>query len=278
MITNQTYILSKDKNKNNVTNVEIHDIVFNIILEIDRICRKNNIPYALSFGSALGLVEFGGFIPWDDDADIAIDYFDLPRFIDALKNDLGNDYVFDCFETDSKYNVLIPTMKVRYKHSDIVETNSLFVPNRCKNGNGLFVDICVFMGVPTNVRKHKNLFIKSKLMMPWMCLLEGLLHINPLLMKKSLKKYENKIANKYKDSDSVSQTVIIPFQELPLKVVKTLSFPKEVIYPFKEYDFNGVKLFSFNNVKEFARLRYGKFTYPTKIKPNHLKRVDIFYK
>ena len=78
---NNTYILARDKQKHNVTNFQIHDIVFKIILEIDRICRKRNIPYALAFGSALGLYNYGDFIPWDDDADIIIDYFPMIRAI-----------------------------------------------------------------------------------------------------------------------------------------------------------------------------------------------------
>ena len=76
IVDNNTYILAKDSNKNDVDNKTIQDIIFLIFLEIDRICRKNKIPYALSFGSALGLYNYGGFIPWDDDGDIAINYDD----------------------------------------------------------------------------------------------------------------------------------------------------------------------------------------------------------
>ena len=76
IVDNNRYILAKDQNNNDVDNKTVQDIVFQIILEIDRICRKHKIDYALSFGSALGLYKYGDFIPWDDDADIVIDYFD----------------------------------------------------------------------------------------------------------------------------------------------------------------------------------------------------------
>ena len=288
IIDNETYILAKDSNNNNVTNHQIHDIVFKILLEIDRLCRKHNLPYALSFGSALGLNNYGGFIPWDDDADVVLDYYDYLKFGDVLSNELGEEFTFECYEVDDRCNVLIPPMKIRYKNSFIKERNNITLPNRTKRGNGIFVDVCPFMGVP-NIRKaHKKLFWKGKLMMPIMILLDSFLHINPKCMKKSLKKYERKVVEKYKDSDYVSQTVIIPFQELPKKYVHELAFPREVIYPFKEYLFNGVPLYSFNNVEEFVRLRYGdealklwdgeKYVsrFKHKKESEHLKKVDIF--
>lgn len=272
---NEPIVIAKDSSKHNVTNVQIHDIVFKIMVEIDRICRKNKIDYALAFGSALGLDNFNDFVPWDDDADIVIDYFDYDRLINALKKDLSQDFEFDSFANNKKYNVLIPAIKVKFKNSHIVEKNHFFIPNRGCKCDGLFVDICLLMGVPSNNKKHKRLFWKSKLLMPLICGLDSLLHINPLCLKKSLLKYEKKIALKYQNSDTISQTVIIPFQELPRRIVKNLSFPRNVIYPFKEYEFHGRKFYSFNNVHEFSLLRYGEFKNDTKHKTNHLKTIDI---
>ena len=71
------------------------------------------------------------------------------------------------------------------------------------------------------------------------------------------KDFERKVAEQYKDSTSVSQTVIIPFQDWAEKK-DHLAYPREVIFPFKEYDFAGHKLFSFNDVEEFCRLCYGE--------------------
>ena len=51
-----------------------------IIREIDRICRRHNLTYFLYFGSLLGAVRHGGFIPWDDDFDIMMPRADYWRF------------------------------------------------------------------------------------------------------------------------------------------------------------------------------------------------------
>ena len=118
------FVLGYNSNKEEIDNFQVHEVVKKIIFEIDRICRKNNIAYALAFGSALGLYNYNGFIPWDDDGDIVIDYFDYHRLVEALKNDLGEDFTFDTEEVNDRYNPLIPAFKVRYKHSYIKEKNS----------------------------------------------------------------------------------------------------------------------------------------------------------
>ena len=51
---------------------EIKEHQLEILDFIDDICKKNNIPYFLSYGSMLGAVRHKGMIPWDDDIDISL--------------------------------------------------------------------------------------------------------------------------------------------------------------------------------------------------------------
>ena len=290
IVDNNEYILGKTKEGNPVSNFKVHEIIKGIIFEIDRFCRKNKIDYALSFGSTLGLYNYGGFIPWDDDGDIAINYFDYERFVTALKSELSDDYIIDTELVNEKFNPLIPAIKVRYKHSFIKEKTDITLPSRGCKDRGIFVDVCLFMGVPSDLKEHRKLLRKSKWMMPFYVIGDAFFRLNLKGMRKSLRNYEKEIATKYKDSDHVSQTVIIPFQEYPRKIVHSLSFPKEVIYPFKEYDFFGKKIYSFNNIEEFCRLRYGENAlkklndngeyvdpYPRKKKKaGHIKTIEIY--
>ena len=257
VIDNTPYKLGKDIHGKEHDVREIHPILLKIMDELDRICRKNNIPYALCFGSALGIYNYEGFIPWDDDMDIAIDYFDVPRLVEALQKDLSEDFTFDCYETNKRFNVLIPTFKIRYKNSYLKERYYYSLPNRCRNGDGIFIDVVAFMGVPQDPKEHHKLIKFSKRWMPFYVFVDAYLRIHPYHTKKRLKEYERKIAEQYKDSPEVSQTVIIPFQDWGDEKDK-FSFPRNVIYPFKEYDFEGRKYYSFNNVEEFCRLCFGE--------------------
>jgi len=252
IIDNYPYKLGKDIDGTLTSIQDIHPIVFSIMLEVDRICRKNNIPYALAFGSALGLYNYQGFIPWDDDADIAIDYFDIPRLVEAFKKDLSSEFEFICYENDERYNVLVPTMKVKKKYGYMQDKNWYVIPDRTKSYEGFFVDIVAFMGMK-DAKTHRRLLAKSQRRLVGYFISDGIFRKDPLKLKKKMKVEEGQVAQKYKDANFVCQSVIIPFQRPKINL-----YPREMIYPFKEYEFNGHKFYSFNDIVGFCLTRYGE--------------------
>jgi len=50
---------------------DLHQMLLDMMLDLDAICRRHGIEYSLLGGTMLGAVRDGGFIPWDDDIDLA---------------------------------------------------------------------------------------------------------------------------------------------------------------------------------------------------------------
>lgn len=77
--------------------------IYQMLYDVDKILRQNNIPYWIEAGTLLGAVRHQGFIPWDDDADIDIDV-KYSNNIYALKNKL-NDLGYDIIKTWFGYKI-----------------------------------------------------------------------------------------------------------------------------------------------------------------------------
>ena len=108
--------------------------MLNILIEIDRICRKHDIPYWLDSGTLLGAVRHGGFIPWDDDLDLCVLRTDYRRLCKTLSEELPNYYVLENSKTDKNFFDVYSRIKDKrtYCYYPLFEK---------QNSQGLWVDI-----------------------------------------------------------------------------------------------------------------------------------------
>lgn len=77
-------------------------IQLDILQAVHDFCKKNNIAYTITGGTLIGAIRHKGFIPWDDDIDIALPRAEYERFISTFRDESGR-YVLHCLENDAKY-------------------------------------------------------------------------------------------------------------------------------------------------------------------------------
>lgn len=104
-----------------------------ILLEIDRICKKYDIQYYADFGTLLGAVRHGGFVPWDDDIDIMMLRPDYERFKSIAIKELAAGYVLQNVYNDVFISSFSKVMNI--ETAAIEDWNDKF------RRQGLFVDI-----------------------------------------------------------------------------------------------------------------------------------------
>jgi lipopolysaccharide cholinephosphotransferase len=124
---------------------KLHDIELELLEEVDRICRKNHISYSIDGGTLLGAVRHGGFIPWDDDADVIMNRSEYNRFVQALSEDMDkNKFYFQDINCTRGYRWGYG--KLRRKDTQFVRLGQEYMPYE----QGVFLDIFVCDNVPDN--------------------------------------------------------------------------------------------------------------------------------
>lgn len=63
---------------------QVQEIVNEILIEMDSVCRKNGIRYWIMGGTLIGAIRHEGFIPWDDDGDVGMMRCDYEKFKEAV--------------------------------------------------------------------------------------------------------------------------------------------------------------------------------------------------
>lgn len=116
-----------------------------LLKEIDRICVKYDIKYNIIAGTMLGAIRHKGFIPWDDDADVAMLRPEYERFREACATELDADkFYFQDQRNTSGY---------RWGYGKLRLKNSLFLREHQENmpyEQGIFLDVFPMDNIPDN--------------------------------------------------------------------------------------------------------------------------------
>lgn len=121
-----------------------------MLVEVDRICRKYGIEYSLDGGTLLGAVRHKGFIPWDDDADVIFTRHEYARFSRACKKELDTERFFlQDYRTDEHYRW--GYAKLRRNGTELVRCGQECLKFR----TGVYIDVFVVDNVPDNYLMRK---------------------------------------------------------------------------------------------------------------------------
>lgn len=108
------------------------------ILEyVDRVCEENDIHYSLYFGTLLGAVRHGGYIPWDDDVDIACERIDYEKLVEILTANESCEPKFFVQSVSSDPQSPVLHTKIRMNGTECAEKNVVSEEQH----KGIFIDI-----------------------------------------------------------------------------------------------------------------------------------------
>lgn len=90
--------------------------MLDMLLTIDRICRKHAIPYQLAAGTLLGAVRDQNIIPWDNDADVCMLRSDYERFMAVAESELDERFFLQHYKSEPLMFSLVTKLRLNGSH------------------------------------------------------------------------------------------------------------------------------------------------------------------
>lgn len=134
-----TYQLSEEELK------KLREVEVELLCEVHRICEKCGIRYTIIAGTLLGSVRHKGFIPWDDDADVALLRPEYDKFVEAVKTELDTTRFYFQDHTN--------TPGYRWGYGKLRRKGTVFMREHQEHmpyEQGIFIDVFPLDKVPQN--------------------------------------------------------------------------------------------------------------------------------
>ena len=237
-------------------------IELEMIVEVDRICKKYNIQYSLDGGTLLGAVRHKGFIPWDDDADVIFTRKEYAKFYKACKQDLDTSRFFlQEYRTDPYYRW--GYAKLRRKDTEFIRLNQ----EAMRYKTGVCIDVFVNDNVPDNIVARKlyyalNFCIRKVLYSElgktqennWM--LRQLYKVLFFIPRDPMFKLRNIFASMCNKHDTeLKSHLLYPYPKKESKY----GMPSECFEEYIDMEFEGMKFKVFKQYDRYLRLLYGNY-------------------
>ena len=128
-----------------VSDSELKTIELEILREVAAFCDAHGVRYYLACGTALGAVRHDGFIPWDDDIDLALPRPDYERFLSLFRSEKHT-------VLDSRFDDRYP-----YAFAKVSDNATCLVENiEQPFPMGVYIDLFPIDGLPANEAERKR--------------------------------------------------------------------------------------------------------------------------
>lgn len=138
-----TLSVDKDRVITHEESCKLKEVLLNALIEINEVCKRNEITLFLCGGTLLGAIRHNGFIPWDDDLDIAITRKDFERFKSVFDKELGKKYELNA--PNYSKNIITRFPKILIRNTVLKSFDNLEEQNQ-----KIFIDVFLIDNIPDN--------------------------------------------------------------------------------------------------------------------------------
>ena len=253
---------------------ELQKYILDMLLAIDNVCREHGLDYYLIAGTMLGAVRHKGFVPWDDDADVAMPRKDYNEFVKHANEWLPERYELVSGLQDPMYP---------YQFARIQDKETTYILRRKFNFvGGLPVDVFPLDGMTADhsamVKHYRRYAIAKKLL--YYSTIDPLKHGHGLrwaftkLMHKFISqdwahRHMNDVQREF---DYDRYTLVADHDNAPNRGI----LPKEVYGKPTPIEFEGHQLMGVQDPDTYLRYCYGDYMkMPKQLPPQNFRYLDL---
>jgi len=250
-LMNFIFLNSKFEAKGTLRNVQL--LYVELLRFIANVCDKHDIDYLIADGTLLGAVRHGGFIPWDDDIDLALLREDYDKLIEVLPKEISK---FEFLKSKCGITLLKENYQNHFKNFnsvyDVVDEKGLLL-----DGEFLFLQFAWLKPYikidffPLNFIKKEKLdyFTQNYVITKYRFYDE---------MKNTSKKYDEVLKLRNKEVGFVeNKTGYLNYSLDSVNFLPPWIFETDKVFPLSTIKFEGYEFNCPKDVDHYLRVLYG---------------------